>query len=139
MGARSKARKKAMDLLYEAEQKNIDFGEMLDISNRRDAQKIQKLSENDYANAIVDGVHENYHRLQDVLESHLRGWTVDRLFPVDRAILRIALWELLYTDTQPEVIRSEALSLAGEYGSDDAVSFIGGIIGNVVRENPISE
>lgn len=139
MGARSKARKKAMDLLYEAEQKNIDFGEMLDISNRRDATKLQKLSENDYANAIVSGVHENYYRIQDVLDANLRGWTSDRLFPVDRSILRIALWELLYTDTKPEIVRAEALSLAGEYGSDDAVSFIGGIIGSVVRDAPESE
>ena len=85
--------------------------------------------------SILAGLDTNGAAIDAVITSSLTGWTLARLYPVDRAILRIAIWELTYTDTPSDVVRSEALALAAEYGSDDAVNFIGGILGAVTRNS----
>jgi N utilization substance protein B len=101
----------------------------------RQAAKLQSLSEADYVRSILAGLDTNGTAVDRTISDSLRGWTLARLYPVDRAILRIAVWELTYSDTPPDVVRSEALALAAEYGSDDAVSFIGGVLGAVARES----
>ncbi len=134
MSARTKARKAAFDALYEADQRGRSLTQALFDFNSRQADKLQSLSEADYVRSILAGLDTNGIRVDSTITAALREWTLARLYPVDRAILRIAVWELLFTETPADVVRSEALALASEYGSDDALSFIGGILGAVSRE-----
>lgn len=135
MSARTKARKAAFDALYESEQRGRSLTTALADFDTRQAAKLQSLSEADYVRSILAGLDTNGTTVDSTIAGALRGWTLARLFPVDRAILRIAVWELTFTDTPSDVVRSEALALAAEYGSDDAVAFIGGILGAVSRES----
>lgn len=135
MSARTKARKAAFDALYESEQRGRTLANALADFDTRQAAKLQSLSEADYVRSILAGLDTNGAAVDSTIAGALRGWTLTRLFPVDRAILRIAVWELSFTDTPADVVRSEALALAAEYGSDDAVAFIGGILGAVSRES----
>ncbi len=135
MSARTKARKAAFDALYESEQRGRTLAQALADFDKRQASKLQSLSEADYVRSIIVGLDTNGTAVDATISNALRGWTLPRLFPVDRAILRIAIWELSFTDTPADVVRSEALALAAEYGSDDATSFIGGVLGSVSRES----
>lgn len=136
MSARHKARKAAFDLLYSAEQRGQSLSDALSDYRAREATKRETLTESNYVAHIVSGVEDNAEAIDAAIVSHLKDWTMPRLFPVDRAILRIATWELLYSDTPADVVRAEALTLAGEFGSDDAVRFIGGVVGAIVRDLP---
>jgi N utilization substance protein B len=131
VSARTKARKAAFDLLYESEQRGRTLSQALREFDTRQAAKLQSLSEADYVRSIIAGIDSNGADIDAEIGGALRNWTLERLFPVDRAILRIAVWELRHTETPADVVRSEALALASEYGSDDAVSFIGGVLGSL--------
>jgi N utilization substance protein B len=135
VSARTKARKAAFDALYESEQRGRSLAQALADFDTRQAAKLQSLSEADYVRSIIAGLDTNGAAVDTTISGALREWTLARLFPVDRAILRIAVWELTFSDTPVDVVRSEALALASQYGSDDAVSFIGGILGAVSRES----
>ena len=128
-------RKAAFDALYESEQRGRSLSQALADFNTRQAEKLQSLSEADYVRSIIAGLDTNGEAVDKTISAALREWTLVRLFPVDRAILRIAVWELSFSDTPADVVRSEALALAAQYSSDDAVSFIGGILGAVSRES----
>jgi N utilization substance protein B len=83
---------------------------------------------------IAEGV--DYHReeLDDEIEAHARGWSVDRLAPLDLNVMRVALYEIEHTDVPPEVAIDEAVEIAKEYCGADAPRFINGILGAIVRE-----
>jgi len=136
VSARHKARKAAFDLLYSAEQRGQTLTEALSDYRAREAAKRETLTEFDYVAHIVSGVEDNAGAIDAAIVAHLKDWTMPRLFAVDRAILRIATWEILFSDTPADVVRAEALTLAGEFGSDDAVRFIGGVLGAIVRDLP---
>lgn len=86
---------------------------------------------------LVDGVNENRTLLDEVIGRNATGWTTDRIAPLDKNILRIALFEIGYRDDVPiEVSIDEAIELAKRYCGVDAPGFIHGIIGAVVREMP---
>ena len=136
MSARHKARKAAFDLLYSAEQRGQALSTALAEFDARESSKRESLAEVDYVRQIVNGVESNANLIDSTIAAHLKEWTLPRLFAVDRAILRIATWEILYSGTPEDVVRAEALTLAGEFGSDDAVRFIGGVLGAIVRDSP---
>ncbi len=136
MASRTKARKAAFDALYEAEQRGRTLHQALLDFDIRQGAKRQSLAESDFVRSILVGLDSNGAAVDKVISASLTSWTLARLYPVDRAILRIAIWELTYTDTPADVVRSEALALAAQYGSDDAVAFIGGILGTVARNSP---
>ena len=135
MSARRKARKAAFDLLYSAEQRGQSLAAALDDFDERETAKREPLTELSFVRAIVRGVEDNQQAIDDAITAHLKDWTLPRLFAVDRAILRVATWELLYSETPKDAARSEALALAEEYGSDDAARFIGGVLGAIVRDS----
>ena len=135
MSARHKARKAAFDLLYSAEQRGQARSTALADFDDREAAKREPLAELDYVRRIVSGVDDNADAIDAAIVAHLKDWTLPRLFAVDRAILRIATWEILFSDTPVDIVRAEALTLAGEFGSDDAVRFIGGVLGAIVRDS----
>ena len=135
MSARHKARKAAFDLLYSAEQRGQSLGVALDEFDVRETARLEPLSELQYVRDIVRGVDDNQTAIDEHISAHLKDWTINRLFAVDRAILRIAVWELLFSEAPKDAVRAEAIALAEEYGSDDASRFIAGVLGAIVRES----
>jgi transcription antitermination protein NusB len=83
---------------------------------------------------LAEGVDGHREELDDVIEAHAKGWTVDRIAPLDMNVLRVALYEMEFTETPVEVAIDEAVELAKEYCGADAPKFINGVLGAVARE-----
>ncbi|WP_137724490.1 transcription antitermination factor NusB [Prescottella subtropica] len=137
LGARHKARKRAVDFLFEAEARDVDPVELAEDRVRLAARDESVAPVAPYTITIVEGVAENLDRLDQVIASHLQDWTLERLPAVDRAILRIAAWELFHaTDVPPVVAVDEAVELAKELSTDDSPGFVNGILGQIVLVAP---
>lgn len=136
-GARHRARRRAVDLLFEAEARSLDAAALIVERSELAAadETIPPVSE--YTAALVRGVTERRAHLDDVVTSHLLEWTLERLPAVDRAILRVATWELLYApDVPPVVAVDEAVQLAKELSTDDSPGFVNGVLGQIVHVAP---
>ncbi len=128
---RSKARRAAVDLLYEAEQRGLNAGVLLD---RRVAQPAGQAPLRDYTVAIVRGVVEHWTAINDVLSTYSKGWPLERMPAVDRAILRAGVWELTHNDDVPAgVAISEAVALAKALSTDDSPTFVNGLLARVAE------
>ncbi|MDG3011265.1 transcription antitermination factor NusB [Rhodococcus sp. D2-41] len=137
LGARHKSRKRAVDLLFEAEARGADPRDLADerMVLARDDDQVAPVAE--YTLTLVRGVAENRDRIDEVISSHLQDWSLERLPAVDRAILRIAVWELLHTSDVPEVVAvDEAVELAKALSTDDSPAFVNGVLGQVVLVAP---
>ncbi len=129
MSARSKARKRAVDILYEADLRGRDRVELL----RERVADTATPPVNDHCVRLVEGVAENAARIDELIERHAHGWTLDRLPDVDRAILRMAVFELLWVDDVPDaVVLDEAVSLAKALSTDDSPAYVNGVLGAVL-------
>lgn len=127
--ARSTARKRALNTLYEADEKGQDI---LSLLAERIEQPGAQTPLPDYAIEIVRGVAENLYRIDSVLDEHSTGWKVKRMGVVDRNILRIAVWEIMFNDDVPNMVAiDEALGLAKTLCDDDSPSFIHGLLSAV--------
>jgi transcription antitermination protein NusB len=132
MAARSKARKRAVDVLYESDLRGTDAVTTL---AERLAQADPPVP--DYTVELVEGVTEHRARLDAVLGEHSEGWTVERMPAVDRAVLRLALYELLLREDVPDaVVIDEAVELAKSLSTDESPRFVNGVLGRVLRERP---
>ena len=124
MGARSKARRRALDILFESELRGLPTGGTLADRLAREDRPL-----NDYTVALVLGVTEHADEIDEVISQRAAGWTLDRMPAVDRNLLRIAVYELLYErDTPNEVVLSEAVEIARELSTDDSPSFVNGVL-----------
>jgi len=83
---------------------------------------------------LAEGVDTHREELDDIIAAHAKGWTVDRIAPLDMNVMRTALYEMDFTDTPAEVAINEAVEIAKEYCGADAPKFVNGILGAVVRE-----
>jgi len=83
---------------------------------------------------VLTGIEQHKNELDDIIRRHAQGWTLDRLVSVDRNILRLGLYELLHTDTPPEVIINEAVELAKEFGTEQSSAFVNGILDTIWKE-----
>jgi transcription antitermination protein NusB len=83
---------------------------------------------------LAEGVEEYREELDDEIEAHAKGWSVDRIAPLDLNLMRVALYEIEHTETPVEVAISEAVELAKEYCGADAPGFVNGILGAIARE-----
>jgi transcription antitermination protein NusB len=132
MAARSKARKRALDVLFEAEARGEPVLELL---AERTAAADPPVS--DYAAELVRGVHEHAEQIDALLSANSRGWTLDRMPAVDRNILRIGAFELLWSESIPDAVAiSEAVVLAGELSTDDSSSFVNGLLARLLELKP---
>jgi transcription antitermination protein NusB len=132
MAARSKARKRALDVLFESEVRDEP---VLDLLAERTAAADPPVS--DYAAELVRGVHEHAGQIDMLLAAHAKGWTLDRMPAVDRNILRIGVYELLWAADVPDgVAISEAVVLAGELSTDDSSSFVNGLLARLLELKP---
>ena len=126
--ARSKARKRAVDVLYEADVRRTDRLELL---RERVAEGSPPVA--DHAVRLVEGATEHHVRIDELIDRHARGWSLDRLPDVDRAILRMAVFELLWADDVPDaVVIDEAVELAKALSTDDSPSFVNGVLGAIL-------
>ncbi|ALG84738.1 transcription antitermination factor NusB [Gordonia phthalatica] len=136
-GTRHKARKRAVDLLFEAEAKNIKATTL--IAERREIYPTDDSvgTMYEYTVHVVEGVTADAAQVDAVISSHLENWKLHRLPAVDRAILRLAVWELLYAnDVDIDVVLDEAVELAKELSTDESPSFVNGVLGKVAELAP---
>ncbi|MCU1435864.1 MAG: transcription antitermination factor NusB [Pseudarthrobacter sp.] len=132
MCARGKARNRALDVLFEAEQRSVSAFDVLRARREKTDQII-----NPYTLEIVEGVVSQQTAIDEFLETYSQGWTLERMPSVDRIILRIGTWELLYNDDVPDgVAVSEAVALAKTLSTDESPSFINGLLGRLQQLKP---
>jgi N utilization substance protein B len=127
MGARTKARKRALDILFESELRGLPSGGTL--TERREA-ATPPIS--DYTVTLVEGVAANADEIDQAISTYASGWTLDRMPAVDRNILRIGVYELRHQAAVPRaVVLSEAVSLARELSTDDSPAFVNGVLAKI--------
>jgi N utilization substance protein B len=132
MSARSKARKRALDVLYESEARGLVVGGTL-------ADRIADADPpvNEFTVALVEGVSANITAIDELIGKHAVGWTLDRMPAVDRNILRIGVYEIVYDDQVPDVVAvSEAVALARDLSTDESPTFVNGLLGRVLELKP---
>jgi len=131
VSARSKARKQALDLLYETDIRGTNLLETLvarDIpADGPDARPIRE-----YTRELLNGVSDNRRKIDELITTYAQGWDMDRLPAVDRNILRLGIYEILWSTSVPtSVAIDEALDLAKELSSDDSSKYIHGVLGRI--------
>ncbi|ONI74907.1 transcription antitermination factor NusB [Actinosynnema sp. ALI-1.44] len=128
MGARSKARKRAVDLLFEAQLRKVDPVSLL--ADRVGSPDVPPV--NDYTVTLVEGVQSQMTRIDELLAEHSEGWTLDRMPAVDLAVLRLGLYELLWASDVPDAVAiDEAVQLAKMLSTDDSPRFVNGLLGRI--------
>lgn len=113
MAQRSKARKEALDQLFQSDLRHseVSIGEV-----------------RDYAAEILSGVKANQSRIDELIRTYIQGWDFDRIPSVDRNILRLAIWELLWSQTPEAVVIDEALKLASDLSTESSATFVHGVL-----------
>ncbi|WP_104482306.1 transcription antitermination factor NusB [Actinokineospora auranticolor] len=128
MGARSKARKRAVDLLFEAAVRGADPVTLL--ADRVGSPDVPPV--NDYTVTLVEGVSANRARIDELLTEHAEGWTLARMPAVDLAVLRLGLYEILWAADVPDAVAiDEAVQLAKSLSTDDSPRFVNGVLGRI--------
>ncbi|MBO1754285.1 transcription antitermination factor NusB [Allobranchiibius sp. CTAmp26] len=130
MGARTKARKRALDLLFEAEQRGVNAVILLD---ERVADPVTPAPLPEYTADLVRGVVAHWSVINETIQTYT-DWPMDRMPAVDRALLRLAVWELAFNDDVPEKVAiAEATHLAGELSTDASPQFMSGLLTQVAQ------
>ena len=129
MAARSKARKRALDILFAADVRGESATTALDR-----AIEDGEAPNNDYTVVLVRGVMEHRAHIDELLTTYAEGWTIDRMPAVDRNVLRLGVFELLYAEDIPDTVAvTEAMSLVRDLSTDDSPPFVNGILGTIMR------
>jgi N utilization substance protein B len=130
VAARSKARKRAVDVLYESDVRGVDT-----LTTLRDRMALADPPVNDYTIDLVEGVREHRARIDEILTGYAEGWTIERMPGVDRAVLRLGVYELLWRDDVPDpVVIDEAVELAKSLSTDESPRFVNGVLARVLRD-----
>ncbi len=134
MGARTKARKRALDVLFEAHQRQLD---PLTLLAQRIVEPGTEAALPEYSVELVEGVAAHRERIDELLATHSHGWTLERMPAVDIELLRLGTWEILFNDEVPDAVAvDEAVELAGSLSTDESPSFINGLLGRLVDLKP---
>jgi len=132
VSARSKARRRALEVLFESDLRGVPARDVL-------AERLQRADPplNEFTADLVEGVEAHRLRIDELLSTYSVGWTLDRMPAVDRNILRLGTFELLWEDDVPDAVAvSEAVALARELSTDESPQFVNGILGAVLRNKP---
>jgi len=127
--SRKQARRDALFLLYQRDVTDLTMEEVVQGQRLREG-----YGPDDYTIAAVKGVEASREQLDATLARHAIGWTIDRIAPLERSILRLALWEMESGTAPPEVAIDEAVRLAKRYATDEAGAFVNGVLGAAQRE-----
>jgi N utilization substance protein B len=131
VAARSKARKRALDVLFEADQRGTSPQVTLEQWVTRADPPVPE-----YAQILVAGVSENLPRIDELLSACSDGWAIERMPPVDRVVLRLGVYELLWRDEIPTAVAiDEAVELAKSLSTDDSPAFVNGILARIARDD----
>jgi N utilization substance protein B len=134
MSSRSKARKRALDILFQADVRGADLATILAAEAQRAAGEPARQASWLYARDIVDGVIDHRDEIDEQIVTHARDWKLERMPAVDRAVLRIGVWEALYNEDVPVAVAiDEAVELAKEFSTDEAGSFVHGVLARIAR------
>ena len=129
MAARTKARKRALDVLFESEVRGLPLDGTLE-----ERLAAQDPPIGDYSVELVRGVSEHQERIDELLSRYAEGWTLDRMPSVDRNVLRLGVFELLYAEDVPDAVAlSEAVALVEDLSTDESPSFVNGVLGAIQR------
>lgn len=129
MGARTKYRKRALDVLFESEMRGVPLGGTLAARLETNDPPI-----NPYTVQLVEGVAAHQESIDSLITEHARGWTLDRMPGVDRNIVRVAVYEILHVDDVPgPVAVSEAVDLAADLSTDESPKFVGGLLSRILE------
>lgn len=136
MGARSKARERAVSVLYEADQRalaglDVELRELL-------AERLERTTAQtalpQYAVEIVEGVADHAAEIDELITTYAKDWSLARMPAVDRALLRIGVWEIVYNDEVPTAVAiDEAVELAKEFSTDESGAFVHGVLARIAR------
>ena len=128
MSARSKARKRALDFLYEADIKKVLAADLFS------ARGANELSQEPYVSVLINGVAEHLSKIDELIITYAQGWDMDRMPPIDRNILRIAIFEILWAaEIDIQVACDEAVELAKSLSTDESSSYINGVLGRIIK------
>lgn len=132
MSARTKARKRAVDAVFAADLRKISPLTLLDDVADLAADRQNQEAIFGYAREIVQGVVNHHEEIDDLLETYSQGWALDRMPNLDRAILRVGVWEILHNPDVPDAVAvNEAVELAKELSTDDSGSFVNGLLSRI--------
>lgn len=132
MSSRSKARKAALDLLYESDIRKSSAAELL----------LKRVTEMEYevrefTKELIDGIELNKRKIDELIATYAQGWDMDRMPVLDRNILRLSIFELLWSKSVPEAVAiSEALELATNFSTEDSSNYINGVLSKVLEIKP---
>jgi N utilization substance protein B len=122
----------ALDAIFAADLRKINPEILLDVSADQQLDRQNQEEIVGYAKQIVAGVVSSFAEIDDRIEAFSHKWSVERMPAVDRAILRVAVWEILFNDEVPDAVAiSEAVSLAGELSTDGSGTFVNGLLGAI--------
>jgi N utilization substance protein B len=132
VGARTKSRKRALDILYGADVREESINTALAAEQARQDSDPKRANSWPYAREIVVGITEHGDEIDELIETYSQDWTIARMPAIDRALLRIGLWEILYNDEVPDgVAISEAVESARIHSTDDSAGFVNGLLGRI--------
>jgi N utilization substance protein B len=132
LSARTKARKRAVDAVFAADIRGKSPLELLEDTLEQNADRQNQDVIFAYAQSIVEGVIKHKHEIDAYLEAYSQGWSLDRMPTLDRAIMRVATWEIVYNDDVPDSVAvNEAVEIAKEYSTDDSPAFINGLLNKI--------
>src|SRR5699024_8858865 len=132
IGSRGRARRRALEILFEAEQRQTTPLEAL---QRRRTYTDQTI--NPYTTKILDGVITHQEQIDELLAQYAHGWTMERMLAVDKSILRLGTWELLFNTEMPDgAAVNEAVNMAREYSNDDSPGYVNGVLGRLQELKP---
>ncbi|MBK6763728.1 MAG: transcription antitermination factor NusB [Micrococcales bacterium] len=131
MSARSKARRRAVEVLYEMDLRQQTAQQALEsLASRMQAEV------NEYTEQIVRGTAAHAEQIDETVSTYAQGWTLDRMPAVDRAILRVGTWEILWGDVPDAVALAEAVQLANDLSTDESGRYINGVLARVQSVKP---
>jgi transcription antitermination protein NusB len=132
MSARSKARKRALDIIFECELRGLPLGATLDERVIAGEPPV-----NEYTVTLIRGIVDHQARIDELISTYAQGWSLERMPAVDRNVLRLGVLEVLYVDDVPDAVAvSEAMNLVRELSTDESPAFVNGVLGNILRDKP---
>ncbi|SCK44070.1 transcription antitermination factor NusB [Streptomyces sp. WMMB 322] len=137
MAARNKARKRAFQIIFEADQRGSAPTAVMQDWIRHAGTDERQPPVSEYTMQLVEGYAANAERIDELISTYSVGWTLDRMPAVDRCILRLSAYELIWSEEVPEaVVIDEALDIAREFSTDESPPFINGLLGRLQDLKP---
>src|SRR5690606_38891515 len=134
LSARTKARKRALNVLFSADVRGDNLAVALQEEAKRAVSEPERQASWLYAREIVDGVIDHRDEIDEQIATHSRDWRIERMPTVDRALLRLATWEILFNDEVPAAVAiDEAVELAKELSTEESGAFVHGVLARVAR------